>query len=206
MKLNKKLLFNVKKPQNNILGKIQLSGMNKRHNDLTLWGLSHIKLADKKSILDIGCGGGKNIENLLKFAPDAVVYGVDYSSASVKASIKLNKEAVKVGKVKVVCSDVKSMPFASQSFELITAFETIYFWQDMKKAFDEVYRVLKKDGSFVICNESKKREGLEGHIELLQMEIYSAEQIKEYLLNAGFGDIQVDEHTNGKWLYVRACK
>lgn len=33
------------------------------------------------------------------------------------------------------------------------AFETIYFWSDLETNFKEIYRVLRKGGQFLICNE-----------------------------------------------------
>ena len=37
--------------------------------------------------------------------------------------------------------------------DLATAFETIYFWSDIDQSF-VIYRVLKKGGIFMVCNES----------------------------------------------------
>ena len=36
---------------------------------------------------------------------------------------------------------------------VVTAFETVYFWNDLPKAFTEVTRVLKRNGHFLICCE-----------------------------------------------------
>ena len=46
------------------------------------------------------------------------------------------------------------MPFADESFDCVSSFETVYFWQDWKKCFAEVNRVMKSGGTFLICNES----------------------------------------------------
>ena len=39
------------------------------------------------------------------------------------------------------------------SFDVVTAFETIYFWPDIEHCFNEVKKVLKPGGQFVIVNE-----------------------------------------------------
>ena len=46
------------------------------------------------------------------------------------------------------------LPFGNEAFDIITAFETIYFWPNINEAFKQVYRVLKGSGTFMICNES----------------------------------------------------
>ncbi len=46
------------------------------------------------------------------------------------------------------------MPFDDEAFDCVSAFETVYFWEDLEKCFAEVHRVMKNGGTFLICNES----------------------------------------------------
>lgn len=39
---------------------------------------------------------------------------------------------------------MQELPFANETFDLATAFETIYFWSDIDQSFSQIYRVLKK--------------------------------------------------------------
>lgn len=203
--LLKKFVRNVKKPQSNILGKIQLKDMNKRHNNLALWGLEHINLTDKGKILDIGCGGGKNLANLLNQAPNAKIYGVDYSKASVKMSQKFNAKAINRGVIKLRHGTAEALPFHSKSMDVITAFETIYFWK-LDKGFSEVYRVLNNNGLFMITNEALSDEGMENIINAVEFIVYTPKQIELALKKAGFVNIQTDIHKNGKWLNIISQK
>ena len=50
--------------------------------------------------------------------------------------------------------DVATLPFSENSFDLATAFETVYFWPGPTESFREVCRVLKPNGLFLIVNES----------------------------------------------------
>lgn len=199
-----KILVNVKKPQKNIYGKIQLKSMNDRHNALALWGFEHINFESAKTVLDIGCGGGKNISNMTTLS-NAVIYGVDYSKASVDMSLKLNKKAFASGRVKVFLGSAENLPFDSNYFDIVTAFETIYFW-DIKKGFTEVYRILRPNGKFMITNEAKSRDGLEEIIDKIGFEVYGAEILLQELTKAGFKNIAIDEHNNGKWINIMAEK
>ncbi len=48
-----------------------------------------------------------------------------------KKSADLNKQAINEGKVKkVLQGSVSEMPFEDESFDIVTGFETIYFWPD----------------------------------------------------------------------------
>lgn len=100
MGIIKKLFQNTRKPEG-IGGKLMLSMMNAGHNANALWGLSHFEIPPVARILDIDCGGGKNISNLLSRAPQGTVCGVDYSPESVEKSKRTNKTAVLRGRAKI---------------------------------------------------------------------------------------------------------
>ena len=50
------------------------------------WNLSFIDFQPDWTILDVGCGGGKNIARMLKLSPQGQVYGIDYSEESAAMS------------------------------------------------------------------------------------------------------------------------
>lgn len=197
---------NTRKPGKGLSGKMMLKMMNFMHNKNAMWCLSNIEIEKTSHILEIGCGGGKNISNLLKKAPHAKVYGVDYSETSVENSRKFNRKAIAAGKVDVVHGTVSSIPFENEKFDLATAFETIYFWPDLVNDFKEFKRVLKSGGKFFICNELSKGEEAEKWTNIIDMTIYSKKQLNDALIKAGFSDVVSHEHENGKWLCVIAQK
>ncbi len=202
--IKEKYKKNVKNPQSTFLGKMQLRSMNIRHNKLALWGLSYINLREKSNIIDIGCGGGKNISNMAKQTYGKVV-GIDISQASVTQSIKKNLDACENQKAFVVQTSIENCPFNDEIFDFATAFETIYFW-DLKKAFQEVYRILCSTGQFMIVNEAYDKQGMEEIIDMVGFEIYTPQQIEETLKEVGFLQVEMKFHPNGKWLCVLATK
>lgn len=50
--------------------------MNLTHAPLTNWGLGVIVFQDGWTMLDVGCGGGKTLQRLLKRSEGAKVYGI----------------------------------------------------------------------------------------------------------------------------------
>lgn len=197
---------NTRKPQG-LGGKMMVAMMNAGHSAMAEWGLEHIKLRPDMTILDIGCGGGANIKKLLTFCPKGTVTGVDYSEVSVKASQKHNAQAMQDGRCKVLQANVMDLPFGNDTFDLATAFETIYFWPDLLQSFQEVFRTLKPGGTFFICNESNGDTNKDDKwIEKIGgMTIYNSEQIKAVLTQAGFTDIHVHKNAKG-WLCIVATR
>lgn len=188
-------------------GKLMVSMMNFGHSSLANWGLSFLKLPKDAKILDCGCGGGANIKKMLKRCPEGIVKGIDYSPVSVEKARKVNEKAVSKGRSVICRGSVTEIIFAEGWFDFVTAFETVYFWPDLAQGFGEVYRVLKKGGTFLICNEcggdnpkdEKWTEKIDG------MKIYKDFELKEVLESVGFCDVQTHKNQNG-WLCVTAAK
>lgn len=182
----KSFLENFKKPKDNFGGRFILKSMNKGHEKLAKWGRSYLNIDEAYTVLDLGCGGGRNIEYFLTKADK--VYGLDHSEASVKITSERNKEAIESGRCKILLGDVKSLPFEDESIDVVTAFETIYFWSDIEECFKEIHRVLKKDGKFLICNEvsSMKRKDVRKLSRVINLKVYTPKDLTKMLRNVGF--------------------
>ncbi|MEI3085272.1 MAG: class I SAM-dependent methyltransferase [Oscillospiraceae bacterium] len=85
-------------------------------------------------MLDCGCGGGANIKTLLKKCPQGIVNGIDYSDVSVEWARKLNQSAIACGRCTVQQGDVSELGFKGAQFDLVTGFETVYFWPGLRAA------------------------------------------------------------------------
>ncbi len=104
-------------------------------------------------ILDVGCGGGATIRDLLERIPESRIDGIDYSGESVALSRELNQKDLGT-RVEIKEGSVDSLPYADGTFDLVTAVETVYFWKNPGKAFSEIARVLKQGGTFAILSEA----------------------------------------------------
>lgn len=206
---DKELIKNARKPVGE-LGNQILDRMNESHETMAVWGVSHFDIAESDMILDIGCGGGRNIERFASQVSSGRVIGIDYSEVSVEKSSELNRKAIDEGKVEVIQGSVSEMPFEDNSFDIVTGFETIYFWPDFINDLKEVNRVLKKDGMVFFCNEAVYREGkmekYDDLVELLDMKIYSEEVLKQSLEETGFKDFKAYINEENDWICVTARK
>ena len=209
------LLINARNPQGKLGDKL-IDKMNVNHEGLAKWSLSHLDISKDNVILDIGCGGGVNVKRFLKMTENKV-YGIDYSELAVERSIKLNKSDVDEGKCEIIKGSVSNLPFNDNSFDIVTGFETVYFWPDFVNDLKEVLRVLKDDGVIFIANEALPKEGDERQkelIELLDMKIYSEDELVESLKMAGFSNVTTyikdskDSFTgeDAEWICVIAQK
>lgn len=207
--MDKKLIINARKPKGE-LGSKMIERMNESHENLAQWGVSRLKIDKDNVILDIGCGGGVNVKRFAEKTPNGKVYGIDYSEVSVEKSSNLNKLAIEEGKVEIIQGSVSELPFDDETFDLVTGFETVYFWPDFIEDLKEVNRVLKPNGAIFICNEAVGDddilEKMKDHIELLDMKIFSEEDLQLALSKSGFNDISTFRKEDTSWICAVAYK
>ena len=184
-------------------GKIMVHMMITGHSSMAEWGFTHMEIQSDNVCLDIGCGGGANVRKLLEKSPYGKVTGIDYSEISVEKTRKINKAGIESKRCEILQGDVMKLPFRGETFDVITAFETIYFWPDISEAFKKVYKILKIGGTFMICNESNGENPKdEKWTKIIQgMKIYNSEQIEKSLEDAGFRGVKVDKTKKG-WICV----
>jgi len=208
MNLLSKFFSNTRKPEG-FLGRVMVNGMNGgAHAKMAEWGLSGVNVDEDAHVLDVGCGGGANIARLLKRAPKGKVSGIDYSPVSVAKSRKVNAGAIAAGRCQVHEGSAANLPFGEGEFNLVTAFETVYFWPEIEKCFAGVRRVLKEGGRFVIVNESDGSSANDAKWESMieGMHTYKPAELQAILEKAGFREIKIRNDNEKHWLAVSALK
>ena len=207
MGLLRKFFSNCGKPQGT-MGKVVVAMMNRGHADIAAWGFSHLDLQGNEQVLDCGCGGGANLAKFLQLLPTGAVTGLDYSPVSVEKARAVNRAAIDAGRCEIVQGNVQELPFGDGQFDVVTAFETVYFWPEIACCFAEVHRVLTSGGVFMITNETTGKTGAHEKWQKLVdgMSVYTGEELEALLIGAGFARVEVDEDLKADRLNVRAYK
>jgi ubiquinone/menaquinone biosynthesis C-methylase UbiE len=203
------LINQVKKPSR-WTGRIFLALMNKSHSSLTDWGLQHVQINPDSTILDVGCGGGRTIQKLAAIATEGKVYGIDYADGSVAASRANNQPFIQAGRVEIQKASVSQLPFAENTFDLVTAIETQYYWPDLFNDMREILRVLKPAGTLLIIAESY-RHGTYNALQrpvmkLLKSSNLSVDDQRELFLSGGYTDVQIWEERSRGWICAMGKK
>lgn len=180
-----------------------IKSMNEEHQNISEFAFECVDVNDGDEILDIGCGGGVNIAKFHKLTSKNVD-GLDYSEVSVSETIKRNKEFVESGKCNVIQADVTDMPIENDSYDLVTAFSTIFFWPDIVETFKEVLRIIKPNGHFLIAQgtDGTDLEDEEWADSVGKLNVYTAQELEKYLLDAGFRSVNVFTKENTHLLVV----
>ena len=199
----------VRKPDR-FAGRVTAMLMNQSHAKLTDWGLSHVQIGEDFIVLDVGCGGGRTIEKLATTAADGNVSGVDYAAGSVAASRARNKNFIQAGRVDIREASVSDLPFAADTFNLVTAIETQYYWPDLPNDMREIFRVLKPGGTLAVIAETYKggnRDVVIGTVmRLFGSPSLGVKEHRELFLQAGYTDVEVFEERKKGWICVTGKK
>lgn len=191
-------------------GRFMAWGMNSGHAKLTDWGLTHVFIDRRFTILDIGCGGGATIFKLAGMASEGKVYGLDYSEESVRVARIRNRASIKAGQVDIRHGSVSAMPFTDDMFDLVSAVETHYFWPDLNADLKEVLRVLKPGGTLILIGEAYKggkfEERNEKWVVLGNMAYHTIPELRELLSSAGYAGVEVNEDFDQGWMCAKGIK
>jgi len=194
------------------LGRWILRRMNRSHSTVTDWGLSHIEIPRNGCILDVGCGGGRTIGKLAARSQRARVYGLDHSPESVAMALKLNAELIDAGRVEIVEGSVSHLPYPPDTFDLVTAVETHFFWPNLDGDVCEVLRVVKPGGVFAVIAEvyrgapAMQSKAMEKQAPKMGMKLLTAEQHIDMLWKAGFADVKAYTVPEKGWVSVVGTK
>ena len=171
-------------------------------------------------VLDLGCGTGDLTINIARSAGKGVeVTGVDFSQPMLELAEKKAAQSGVGEKVKFVYGEATNLPFPDGHFDCVGisfAFRNLTYKNPVKeKHLSEVFRVLKRNGRYVIVESSQpanrtlktlfnlflrgfvapvgslisNNRGAYKYLAESVSHFYSPPEVKQMLLTAGFSDV-----------------
>lgn len=186
--------------------------MNSRHSKVTDWGLSNVAVRPQDVILDVGCGGGRTIHKLAAVATDGKVFGLDFADASLAVARKLNARQIEQGRVEIHEGSVLNLPFQADTFDLVTAIETHFWWTDLPAGILEIRRVLKPGGTLLIIAEiykgaqAKMTRLVEEYAPRTGIKVLSPDEHRALFSNGGYSDVQINTEPHKGWICAKGKK
>ena len=106
-----------------------------------------VTLARDKDVLEVACGAGSGLGMIRQRARSLV--GCDYT-----ASVLHMAQAHYGPRVPLLCADAQQLPFADHGFDLLLAFEAIYYLPQIDRFLSEAHRLLRPDGVLLLCTSN----------------------------------------------------
>lgn len=111
-----------------------------------------------KTILEIGCGTGRDIQHLA--VDNKLIFGIDISNSVYYAHKRYKMD----DNIFLLRCDVNYLPFNDDFFDFIYADHVIHHIHNLEVCFKEIERVSKKDNTFIFNLYSKENNLVMGKI------------------------------------------
>lgn len=164
---------------------------------LSLWAIKQTTISDNYRILEIGYGGGSTIKNLLALKKNLEIHGIDISKESYRTAQRVHSDSIRKGSVQLKIGNVENMPYQNNYFDRIFAIQTHIFWKDIKKSFQEVYRVMSSNSTLIIASEKEK-------IHYHMTDYRTSHEFSQLLTSIGFS--KIEEKQNRNWILYTVYK
>lgn len=133
--------------------------MVRQHRVEVDWTIEQLQIQPNDRILDVGCGAGDALAQMLRGYNHVHVTGLDRSPTIVRSALRRNRTDVQAGRANVVEGNLGTLPFPDVQFDRVFSIHTLYFWDDVPAVLDEIERVLAPGGLFVITYCDGKGDG-----------------------------------------------
>jgi arsenite methyltransferase len=163
--------------------------------------VNYAKPASGEVCTDLGCGRGNDVIRLAEaVGAEGFVYGIDLSEGMI-AKAKFNLQKFEVKNADILYSELENLPLKDNSIDLVVSNCTINHSAHKQKVWNEVYRVLKAKGRFVVSDifavepiPEAFRNDPEAVAECWAGAVTKPEYM-EMLASAGFVDVEILEHS-----------
>lgn len=133
-----------------------MSVENRKINKLVV---SELSIRPQDAVLEIGCGPGLGLGAAAERATEGLVVGVDDSEVMVAQARRRNRKLIRGGLVRVERAAAENLPFPEQHFTCAFGVNSVQHWSCVRRGLDELYRVLKPFGRFVLAQRAARSTG-----------------------------------------------
>ena len=177
--------------------------------------VEYAEIDDNDIVLDAACGRGASLFHAIKkLGKSGKIIGIDLASKMIEKT-KIEIENLCIRNIELYEMDIEELALPSNNFDVVLCGFSLFFLPDIKKALNEINRVIKPGGVFVAstfgARDVRWKPILEliGHyqenlkpIALVKTQMFdSKEEIVNYYKTAGFIAIQIS--TEEKEFYYK---
>lgn len=123
-----------------------------REQDVREAMIDRLELKPDASVLEVGCGSGRDSEFIARRIPDGRIFCTDIAPQMLAAC----KERLKAlpARVEIAVANAAYLPFPDRSFDALFQFGGVGEFGDIRRFFAEAIRVVRTGGRVVVGDES----------------------------------------------------
>jgi len=132
------------------LGRYVGTKMDERNARQSDWVISLLDLKPTDNVLDVGFATGRDLKEIANVVTIGKVCGLDPSETMHNVASERLKGEIKSGRAQLYKGYAEHAPFSPNTFSKIFAVHVVYFWEDLKKVFIELFKISLKNGLVAI--------------------------------------------------------
>jgi ubiquinone/menaquinone biosynthesis C-methylase UbiE len=109
--------------------------------------------------VDLGSGPGHLVIKLAQAAPDLMVTGIDLSDEILAEAERYARRSGLEDRITFKRGNVAQIPFPDSSLDLVVSTLSLHHWSDPVGVLDEIVRVLRPGGSFLVFDLRRDMTG-----------------------------------------------
>lgn len=110
-----------------------------------------LDFCEGKDVLEVGCGAGQGLGYISRIAKIVVGGDIDEKILDFARKTYSGNKKIEVRKI-----DAQDLPFEKESFDVVILYEAIYYLASPERFIKEALRVLRKQGTLIICSVNKE--------------------------------------------------
>ena len=103
-----------------------------------------------KTLLDLGCGTGLELDEIFKLLPDISVTGIDLTNSMLERLKQKHPDK----NIQLICEDYFKVDFGKEKFDCAVSFQTLHHFTHSQKSglYRKIHSALKDAGVYIECD------------------------------------------------------
>lgn len=166
-------------------GKEMALNMNKGNASMITATIYDLEVQDNDFVLELGHGNCAHLKELMSKASNIRYTGLEISETAFSEAKRINESYINESGARFELYDGQDIPLPNAVFNRIYTVNTLYFWKQPQDLMNEVYRVLKPGGRFIVTFASKEFLAILPFVGA-RFEAYDEDQLSLLAMTSGF--------------------
>lgn len=157
---------------------------------------------DLQVVMDLSCGTGIMTRNLIRNQLDEFIIALDYSESMLrmlKKQLDIEKTS-NLDNLVIIRGNAELIPLIDNCLDAVYAGAAMHCWENPRKAIEEIYRVLRKEGKLFATTFSNLFPSLN------RLTFFSLEELREMFAEVGFQQESLEIKSEGVYVTIKCVK
>ena len=115
--------------------------------------VEQLDIPDQSTIVDVGCGTGSALRHAATRAANIILIGIDPVPRMIDIAKDYSKENETGYQIGFKVGSAEDLPLKDSIADIVFAFDSIDHWNNIQQGLNEIFRILRPRGRFIIVKD-----------------------------------------------------